>query len=353
MTVTGMWRFRDRLPVEAASEPVGLGEGDTPLLPVRLDRVPSPVWIKAEYLNPTGSYKDRLAAVALTLVRERGLRGVLGTSSGNGGAAAATYAARAGSSAVVLALPDAPSTKIDQILAVGAVASIAPGLGHDAVATRRIAEQIAGGAARFGMLPFLTGGRYCPEVMCGARTIAYELSEQAPGTTRVYVPVGGGGLYASVWRGYRDLDVPMPQLVAVQPDGCATVRDALGGGSGDLAGPTTTGISGLQVATLFDDDVVTALNESGGHLVEVTDADVATAQRILSHQGVVVEPAGACALAGALADAAAGRIDRDDQLVLIGTGAGWKDPGALHRLGTPEPTPLPSDLQDFLEAVTR
>ncbi|MFF5234830.1 pyridoxal-phosphate dependent enzyme [Dactylosporangium sp. NPDC000521] len=322
---------------------VSLGEGDTPLLDVTdvLD-VPGlsgiTVHVKCEHLNPTGSFKDRVAAVAVSLVRERSLRGIVGTSSGNGGAAVAAYGARAGVRVILLALATTPPEKLVQIRAAGAEVYLVDGLGHDPRTTLALASEVRDVAARQGYLAFLTGGRYAPEIMMGARTIAYELASQAS-LTHVYAPIGGGGLYASLWRGYRDLGGVVPRLVAVQPSGCPTVRDALAGGPGVLTSPSTTGISGLQVATLFDDDVPAAVAGSGGHLTEVTDAEVAAAHARMVRAGIFVEPAGATALAGLLADASSGRLPAGSRAVLIATGAGWKDAGALHALTEPGPPP--------------
>ncbi|GAA2619998.1 threonine synthase [Dactylosporangium fulvum] len=339
---TGIWRWGDLLPLRDRRHAVSLGEGDTPLLDIT-ETLALPgvtVHVKCEHLNPTGSFKDRIAAVALSLVRERSLLGVLGTSSGNGGAAASAYGARAGRHVVLLALVTTPPEKLVQIRSTGATVHLVEGLGHDPRTTRLLAEEVRAAGARHGYLPFLTGGRYAPEMMTGARTIAYELAEQAAATTHVYAPVGGGGLYASLWRGYRDLAGAVPRLVAVQPSGCPTVRDALAGGPGVLTRPSTTVVSGLQVATLFDDDVPQAVAGSAGHLTEVTDDQVMAAHARLIRNGVFVEPAGATALAGLLADAEAGRLPAGSRAVLVATGAGWKDGGALRNLTDPRPPEL-------------
>jgi threonine synthase len=338
-TAVGIWRWAQRLPLGDQRHAVTLGEGDTPLLDLTeaLDLADVTVHLKCEHLNPTGSFKDRIAAVALSLVRERSLHGVVGTSSGNGGAAASAYGARANRHVVLLALASTLPEKLVQIRAAGATVRLVEGLGHDPQTTRQIAEEVRCAAARRGYLPFLTGGRYAPEIMTGARTIAYELAEQAPATTHVYAPIGGGGLYASLWRGYRDVAGVIPRLVAVQPSGCPTVSDALAGGRGELTRPSTTTISGLQVATLFDDDVPAAIAGSGGHLTEVTDEQVSAAHAYLVRNGVFVEPAGATALAGLFADADSGRLPAGSRVVLIATGAGWKDTSALARLTKPSP----------------
>lgn len=352
----GMWRYADRLPLTDPTHIVSLGEGDTPLVPLeRLGRRTggANVYAKCEHMNPTGSFKDRIASVALSIARERRLAGVVGTSSGNGGAAAAAYASRAGLATVLFALSDIAEQKLAQIRAFGAHVFLVEGIGHDAQATERAAGAIASLAAARGFMPLLTGGRYSPEAMEGATTIARELADEAPETTVVYVPVGGGGLCAALWRGYSHLDAP-PRIVAVQPSGCPTLRKALDGDLSGLDQRCTTRVSGLQVAVLFDGHgAVEAVRESGGHLVEVDDSEIDSAQADLATEGLLVEPAGATALAGALADAAAGRLGPDDRVVLITTGAGWKDSAALSRLGGVQAPPCirPDEIAPALEKI--
>lgn len=175
---TGVWRYRDRLPLSTADSVVSLGEGGTPLVPVPRDLLgTASVVVKCEHLNPTGSFKDRIATVALSIARERGLGGCVGTSSGNGGAAAAAYAARAGLTAALFALADTAPQKLLQIQALGARVHLVVGLGHDAAATDAAATTIAALAAEHGLMPMLTGGRFSPEAMEGAKTISYVLEE--------------------------------------------------------------------------------------------------------------------------------------------------------------------------------
>jgi threonine synthase len=332
-----MWRHRSALPLTDERNIVTLGEGETPLVPLtaatRQAVGGAEVLVKCEHLNPTGSFKDRIASLALSIAVERGLRGCVGTSSGNGGAAAAAYAARAGLRAVLFALSDVAEQKLLQIRALGGEVYLLDGLGHRADATEAAARRIAELAAAAGFMPFLTGGRFSPEAMEGATTIADEILDEAPQARVIYAPVGGGGLCAALWRGLRR-HAPHPRLVAVQPAGCPTLRRALGGDFSGLDRPSSTTISGLQVAVLFDGrGAVEAVRASGGHLVEVSDEEVFAAQELLARDGLLVEPAGAAALAGAIVDARAGRIGADESVVLVATGAGYKDGAALRRLG--------------------
>lgn len=340
----GMWRWADRLPVRRPDRAVSLGEGDTPLVDlsrtvgarIGLDRL----WLKAEDRNPTGSFKARIASVAYSVIKERGLAGAVGTSSGNGGAAAAAYAAAAGSRAILFTLSDIVAPKLREIVAVGGVARRVAGIGHDAAATRLIADRIAAVADRRGCYPLLTGFHYAPEAMAGVQTIAYELDEQLPEPAVVYAPVGGGGLLTGLHRGFADLG-PVPRLVGVQPSGGASLRRALAGHPEGLDHPVTTTISGLQMAVLYDPvGAVAAVRDSGGHDVIVGDAEILSAQAILAGSGLLVEPAGATALAGVVADLAAGRVDRAEPVVVIATGAGHKDTAALDRLAETAPVPV-------------
>lgn len=340
----GMWRFGATLPVSEPSNLVTLGEGDTPVLPATgrtLSGLPlNSLHLKAEHHNPTGSFKDRIAATAATMVRERGLCGAVGTSSGNGGAAMAAYGARAGFPVVLFTVAGIVDGKLQQILAQGGRTHIVRRLGMEGGATWGVAPTIADVAAREGWLAFLTGGNYAPEAMRGAETIADELIEQIPDADVVYAPVGGGGLLASVWRGYRrHRDAAYcPRIVGVQPAGCRTLRRALEGDFAALDGPVTTTISGLQVAVLFDDQAVDAVGDSDGHVTEITDEEAWAAQRILAREeGVFVEPAGATAVAGVLQDVARGRLDPAARVMALTTGAGHKDQAAVASLAADNP----------------
>lgn len=345
----GVWRYADRLPVANPGNVVSLGEGGTPVVDLGEAALAAlgvrRAGIKCEHMNPTGSFKDRVATVAVTIARQRGLAGLAGTSSGNGGAAAAAYCARAGLTLTLFALSDILAEKLSYVRALGARVTLVSGVGHDAAATEAAAAAVSQQAVARNVFPFLTGGRFSPEAMEGAKTISYEIAEQRPTATVVYAPVGGGGLLAAIGRGFAELraaGLAVPGVVAVQPSGCPTLARALDGDLDGLDGPCTTTISGLQMATLFDArGAVQAVTESGSHVVEVSDEEVFAAQRLLARDsGVLVEPAGATALAGALSDARRGRLAPGDEVVVVGTGAGFKDGTALARL-VGDSAPLP------------
>jgi threonine synthase len=342
---------------------VSLGEGQTPLVDVVGDtrqRLGLPrARVKCESSNPTGSFKDRIAAVAATIMNERDIPGCIGTSSGNGGAAMAAYAARSGRPLIIFGLSDTLPQKVLQITAAGAHLTLLAGLGHDPRATEAALEEIVMGAVEFGYMPFVTATRFMPEAMEGAKTIAYELAEQAPEATAIYVPIGGGGLFAALWRGYSEIADLLPngppRLIAVQPSGCRTVSRLQAGLDAVIDGPVETTISGLQVAFLFEPlGVKTALQSSNGHLVEVDDQAVWAAQALLlREEGLFVEPAGATAFAGVLADAHSGLLSADDNVVALATGAGFKDPAALARVAGPDTVSTVSleDIRSVMETA--
>lgn len=345
----GMWRYRARLPVRPTEVPISLGEGDTPLVPLgrRAHELAGKrsIAMKCEHLGPTGSFKDRIASVAVTIAVARNNVGLVGTSSGNGGAAAAAYCQRAGLPLWLFALSSIPDDKLLQLTAFGARVHIVDGVGFAAAATEATATAVARHASGAGVFPFLTGARFSPEAMEGAKTITYEVLEQQPEVEVIYAPVGGGGLVSALGRGLAELrkrGESVPRLVAVQPEGCATLRLALRGIRSGLDRPCTTTVSGLQMPVLFDPYGATdAVRESGGHVVEVSDEEIATAQSLLAaDSGLLVEPAGAAAFAGALADARENRFSSDDTVVVIGTGAGYKDGTALRRIAGEQNVPV-------------
>lgn len=362
----GIFRHARFLPVGDAANAISLGEGNTPLIdlshPFGSLVGGATLHLKCEHMNPTGSFKDRIAAVAATVARERGIRGIVGTSSGNGGAAISAYAARAGLTVTLFAISDILPQKLLEIRSFGGRAVLLRGLGHLGGATEQAAVIVCDVAHRMGLQPFITASRFSPEAMEGAKTIAYELAAQRDGASTVYVPIGGGGLFAAIWRGYLDLTSTLtttpPRMVAVQPEGCHTVRQFLETGSPILPGSVDTTVSGLQVGSLFEAaGVAAALRESGGHYVEVRDEEVWQAQRRLAETGILTEPAGATALAGAIADGRDGRLDSTDRVVVLATGAGYKDRSALERLAPEEPPEeigpegIESLLQKLMEAT--
>lgn len=335
-----MWRFADRLPHLDPGNVVTLGEGGTAQLDVT-GLVPGAeslrrLELKMEDRNPTGSFKARIAALGLSLARDRGLRGVVGTSSGNGGAAAAAYAAAAGLDAVMLVLRGALESKVREIRAYGARVFEVDGLGFDADATIATASDVAEAAKRFSYAPMLTGFRFAPDAMRAVHTIAWEIALSEARADHVFAPIGGGGLVAGLAQGFLASGSAPPRVFGVHPAGMDGIVSALAGDPIGRATGKGTSISGLQMAALYDGPLAAAgIRSTGGSALPVTDAQVYDAQRDLAALGILVEPAGATALAGVREAIAHGVIGRSDRVVAIVSGAGYKDPVSVERFARP------------------
>ncbi|WP_344232991.1 pyridoxal-phosphate dependent enzyme [Kribbella hippodromi] len=354
-------RFAAELP--STSETVCLGEGNTPVveLPVLARRLGvRSVAAKLETANPTGSYKDRVAALSMSLARSRGYRGWVATSSGNAGMAMAAYGARAGIPGFLCLAGSVPPEKSLPLLAFGEGALQVvrvDGAGRPEV-DGAMFDQVREAAARHKLYLGVTLHAFNPDGMRGIDTIAYELAEQLPEATHVYAPVGGGGLLVALSRGMADRGLA-PRLIACQPTGCAPVVRYL---DGEIPAVTvegsTTGISALQLPRPPDGEAaVEAVAGSQGWGTAIEDEDILAAQRWLaSAEGVFVEPAAAATVAAALADADRGRLRADARPLLILTGAGWKDLGRFapdaSRLPTVAVGSVSQHVDEWIEAVS-
>ena len=217
-----LWRYQAALPVPDAATPVTLGEGWTPLVAAEWDG--RPLHFKAEYLNPTGSFKDRGAAVVVTALKAMGVRDIVEDSSGNAGAALAAYAARAGLSAAIYVPAHASPVKQAQIAAYGA--EVVPVPGPRAEATRAVRQAAEGGAVYASHV-------YSPFFAQGVKTLAFELWEQLGGRApeSIVVPVGHGSLLLGLYQGLRALLLAglierLPRLFGVQARACAPLARA-------------------------------------------------------------------------------------------------------------------------------
>jgi threonine synthase len=306
------------------ADPLSLGEGETPVLELRTlaRRLGIPeFWIKAEWLNPTGSYKDRIAVETIRDAVRRGSRGWIGTSSGNGGAAMSAYAARAGLPGFLCVAADAPREKLQSIVPYGMTMLPMVSIGV------REMDEIAALAHEYELKLAVTAYRYNPEGMSGAEAIGAELVREGP-FSHVYVPTGGGGLLVAVARGLDPSSSDGPTMVCVQPRGCGPVARHLEGEIGTPEiGTCTTTISGLQLPTPPDGVLATAaVRHSGGWGCLVSDDEAWDTQATLAEiEGVFVEPASALAVSAIVQDFRSGRLTKDDRPIAILTGSGLKD----------------------------
>lgn len=301
---------------------VTMGEGNTPLVASALS---SSLFFKLESLNPSGSYKDRFVAAEITSVLKRGGRGCVATSSGNTGASLAAYCARYRLPCAILVNLEAPEGKLAQMRAHGARVIRIPEFVTSPVVTESVFAQLREFTESSRVALVISAFRYCPVGMRGVQAIAGEIATRLPDVEHVFVPVGGGGLYSAVVRGFEE-EKRMPRIHMVQPDGCPTVLRG-------LVEPvrSTTRISGLSVP--FDIDATLALELAKKHdglAIGVSDEEVFAAQRaMLREEGIYAEPAGATALAGYFKAIDSGVVRKDQQAVCLVTGHGFKDTGSI------------------------
>ncbi|GGD51817.1 pyridoxal-phosphate dependent enzyme [Paenibacillus nasutitermitis] len=336
---SGIWLYAERLPHVSEQHLVTLGEGRVPL--VRSWRIGEKLglpnlYFKLESLNPTGSYKDRISALALSLAREQGKTACIGTTSGNAGASVAAYAARAGLPYHVYVQENIIQSKLEQILVHHAHVYKVEGMGFNSQVGQQVFENVRTKAAANNWEAVITAFAYAPQAMEAVKTISFEIQEELGTPDAVFVPVGGGGLLAGIHSGFSDMLVSgqasrLPKIAACQSSGCANlVRGWEQGLNKPVPGDSTSLISGIQVPNPPDADLVfSALRESGGFGTALQDEATWHWQELLAvEEGIFCEPAGAIGLAGAVQALQEGRISGNDTVVVIISGAGYKD---VHR----------------------
>lgn len=309
-----------------------LGEGHTPLIRSRVIGrqlgIPD-LYFKLENLNPTGSYKDRFAAVLTGEMNAARQKVCIATSSGNTGAALSAYCAAAGIKCLLVVVDGAPLPKIRQMQLYGAEIFMVKGFGKNPAITTGIfntLEQIC--SAQQLPLP-VSAYRYCPSGMEGVQTMAYEILEATEHAVhQVFVPAGGGGLTLAMAKGMDQYGAAV-KVNCVQPEGNDTIASALRSGGVEARAVTssTTRVSGLQVASVIDGHgVIAACRKYNGNGYTVTDANVFRWQQALAQtEGIFSEPAGAVALAG-LEDAVKRKeVHPHETVVCLVTGSGFKD----------------------------
>lgn len=322
-----LWRYRAALPLPAGASEVTLGEGWTPL--VALDWDGLEIKVKMESLNPTGSFKDRGAALLVAALLAGGVTEVVEDSSGNAGAALAAYAARAGLEATVYVPAHASPVKQSQIGVYGA--NVVTVQGSRADTARAVRRAVGEGAV-------YASHAYSPLYAHGMKTIAFELWEQcgrrAPGS--VVVPVGHGGLLLGLDMGFDELlsgslIKRRPRLCGVQAQACAPLRRAWAEGATAVEpveeGETVAG--GVRIAAPpWGRQVLAAVRRSEGEIVAIPDAETIQGQQALARRGVYVEPT------SALTVAALDRLSQGEgggltpPVVVVLTGSGFKSPRA-------------------------
>ncbi len=335
-----MWRYRALLPVQDPAMAVSLGEGFTPLLPAhRLGETlgMSNLYVKDESLNPTGSFKARGLAMAISRARELGVEAVVIPSAGNAAGAMSAYAARAGMEAHVFMPVDVPDPFRLECHALGAKVTLIDGLIDDCGAAAR-AE-----AAEHGWFDISTLKE--PYRLEGKKTMGYELAEQfgweLPDV--IIYPTGGGTGLIGMWKAFGEMGElgwigdHRPRMVTVQSAGCAPMVHAFHAGAEFATSwdDAETVAAGLRVPGAVGDFLILrALRESGGTAVAVSDEDLVEAQlRLSQREGTFACPEGGATLAALEVLLDQGWVSPEERVVLFNTGTGLKYPDAIPSYG--------------------
>jgi threonine synthase len=319
----GMWRYRSVLP---EVEPVTLGEGWTPLLRSKRYRN---AFLKEEGSNPTGTFKARGLALAVTMAKHYGLRKLAVPSAGNAAGALAAYAAAAGIEAHIFMPRDVPFANYVEAVAYGASVTLVDGLISECA--RMVAER----KEKEGW--FDISSLKEPFRVEGKKTMGYELVEQLGWEypDAVFYPTGGGVGLIGMWKAFDELEQlgwvkpgKRPRMIAVQAAGCAPVARAFEEGVevSQMWQDASTFASGLRVPKPYGDAIMLKiLRDSGGVALAQTDEQILTS--ILDwarNEGIFLSPEGAAATAAYDRLLETGFLKPSDRVVLFNTGAGLK-----------------------------
>ncbi len=328
-----LWRYREFLPVRHAANIVSLGETMTPLIaaPRMAARLGGgEIVVKDEGRLPTGSFKARGIAVAVSMAKELGVTRMAMPTAGNAGAALAAYCTRAGIESYVFCPDDAPDISVSEIALLGGRAWRVNGI------ITELAPILEGGKAALGWFNASTLKE--PYRVEGKKTMGLELAEQFAWDLpdAIFYPTGGGTGLIGMWKAFDELEAigwigrKRPRMIAVQSTTCAPIVRAFEQGT-EFAAPWENGhtsVPGMRVpSTVGDFLILRVLRESDGFGIAIRDDEVEPARaEFAASDGIHLCPEGAAtflAYKQALAD---GRVRKTDRVVLFNCATGLKYP---------------------------
>ena len=327
----GLWKYLELLPVRSEENIISLGEELTPLVDLPDFQAGSGrLMVKDEGRLPTGSFKARGLALAVSMAKELGITSVAMPTNGNAGAALAAYASRAGIESWVFCPDDTPEINVRETALQGARVWRVNGLINDC--GRLVGE----GCEEMGWFDFSTLKE--PYRIEGKKTMGLELAEQLGWQLPdvILYPTGGGTGLIGMWKAFAELrelgwiGEKLPRMVAVQSSGCAPMVRAFEAGL-EHAEPwedAATVAAGIRVpAAVGDFLILRAVRESGGFAVAVDDERIIEARdRAAADSGFLMCPEGAATLAAYLQEVESGRIRPDESAVLFNCATGLKYP---------------------------
>ncbi|MFO1064422.1 MAG: threonine synthase [Pirellulales bacterium] len=326
-----LWRYRELLPVRRTENIVSLGEAVTPLIRMpRLQAGSGELIVKDEGRLPTGSFKARGVAMAVSMAKELGIRRIAMPTNGNAGAALAAYASRAGLESFVFCPEDTPEVNVREIALQGARTWRVNGLINDC------GKIVGEGKQAVGWFDMSTLKE--PYRIEGKKTMGLELAEQFGWTVpdAIFYPTGGGTGLIGMWKAFTELEAigwigsKRPKMIAVQAAGCAPIVRAFEQGLeiAPLWENAHTVAAGIRVPVAVGDFLILrAVRESGGYAVAIDDKAIIEARdEAARREGFLFCPEGAATYAAYKQAIADGRIGKHETAVLFNCATGLKYP---------------------------
>jgi threonine synthase len=352
------WRYHELLPIESKSNIVSIGAGMTPL--IKAEKLGKSLglnnlYIKNDSMNPTFSFKDRPAGIAVSKAKEFGLSAVGCASTGNLASATAAHAAKGDFPCYIFAPSDIEHAKITQALSYGANFIAVDGTYDDA---NRIAAQI-GDSKGIGIVNINMRSYYVE----GSKTLAYEVAEQLDWKVpdQLIVPVGSGAMLNAICKGFEELEnlsllnsVSGMHIIAAQPHGCAPIVDAFKKNITEVTpveNPDTIAKS-LAIGDPGDGQyVLRRLKQYNGFAEESNNKEILDAILLLARtEGIFTEPAGGVSIAVLKKLVEEGKIDKNDSTICYVTGNGLKTTEVMMEV-LPKPQVMQADVAKIAALV--
>lgn len=348
-----MWRYRELLPIEEETENTPLRVGNTPLYEEpRLAEMLGlgHLYVKDDGLNPTSSLKDRASAMAVAKAKEAGKDIIACSSTGNAASSLAGNAAAAGMKTYIFVPSRAPKGKVAQLLTFGAtVVSVQGNYEETFELSSKAIDRWGWYNRNAAVNPYLSEGK---------KTVSLEICEQLQWKAPDYiaVAVGDGCTIGGVWKGLKDLYAigfidKLPRLISCQAEGCCPLNRAIQEKAPWHPMEENTLADSIAVGVPRNPDkALQAIEESHGLVVNVSDAEIMAAQKLLgSVCGLFGEPAGVTGTAGVRKLCEMGVLGKDDTVVTMISGNGLKDvENAIKAAGAP--ISCPNDMESLLKA---
>ena len=329
----GFWRYQALLPVSNAASIISLGEVITPLITLKrtsnvLGGEIGNIIIKDEGRLPTGSFKARGLALAVSMAHQFEIQHLAIPTNGNAGAALAAYARQANIKATVFCPEDTPKINIQEIQLQGADTYLVNGLINDC------GKIVLEGKEKVGWFDVSTLKE--PYRIEGKKTMGFELAEQMQWTLpdAIFYPTGGGTGLIGMWKAFSELKElgwlkgKLPKMIAIQSTGCAPIVDAFEKGL-DYAtvwDNAKTVASGIRVPVAIGDFLILdAIRQSKGFAIAVEDKHIIETRDVISKEdGLLLCPEGAATAAGYQLAIEKGIISKDEKVVLFNCASGLK-----------------------------